>query len=372
MRLLRIELEFFRNLVGQTIDLHPRYNLLVGDNGQGKTNFLEAVGCLGTLRSFRGAGRGEMIRHGEKMCRVAGRVLTGKVEHDLSFSLTTGGRAQFLDGRQVRAPEEYLSHLRMVSFIPEDVGIITGSPSWRRRVIDRSVFEINPGYVTEYRRYLAVLRQRNSLLRARRHTATEVDSWSQGLAEAGAVLVRRRLELLGTIEPVMAETCASLGFDGKLGLSYKPSFRMDEEELCRPADATRISHALATRLHEVSARESRAGHTVVGPHRDNVAFTLDGRDMGRFSSQGQKRGAMLSFRLALARAISNASGSNPLVLLDDVASELDATRHRALGRLAAESEAQFFITTTSEEGGLMGRESGYVFEVREGRVGRLK
>jgi DNA replication and repair protein RecF len=373
MRLLWVELDRYRNLAGQRIELHPRYNLLVGDNGQGKTNFLEAVSYLGTLKSFRNAARGEMIRQGEEVCRVAGRVRSGSVEQDVAFALTGRGRAQFLNDQKVSSPEKYLASLRLVSFIPEDVGLVSGSPSWRRRVIDRSVFEVVPGYVTEYRKYLATLRQRNTLLRKRGYSSKELESWTSQLADVGCVLIRRRLDLLGSLGPAMADLGVRFGFQRSLGLSYQATLgpAAGQQELAGMGrEEIRIS--LAAELTRVAEREARAGHSLAGPHRDNVLFTINGHDMSRFASQGQKRSAVLSMKLALAGSISSSVDSYPIVLLDDVASELDTSRRQALGQLVRETKAQFFVTTTSEEAGFLDRNEGFVFEVKDGQLARLE
>ncbi|TNF45442.1 DNA replication and repair protein RecF, partial [bacterium] len=210
MRLVQTDLDQFRNLVTQTVNLHPHYNLLVGKNGQGKTNFLEAIGFLGTLKSFRAASRSEVIKEGSDTCRVSSVICGQGMTRSAAFSLTRKGRAQFLDGKKINSPEEYLAAVRVVSFIPEDVGLVSGPPSRRRKIIDRSVFEVWPEYVRDYRQYLRVLRQRNALLRRRDHRIDELKSWNRSLADCGATLVLKRTRLLLKINPIMEEVSAAL------------------------------------------------------------------------------------------------------------------------------------------------------------------
>ena len=308
-----MDLDRFRNLQQQRIQLHPRYNLLLGQNGQGKTNFLEAVGYLGSLRSIRAAGRSEMIRHGESMCRVSGSVAAEGLERPLAFALTRRGRTQFLDDKKVHSPEEYLQALKIVHFIPEDVGLVGGSPAWRRKVLDRSVFEVTPRYVSEYRKYLLVLRQRNALLRRGRASDAEIRSWNQALASAGAILVERRLQLIKTLNPVMEEMGARLGLGGGLGLTYISSFRTEDRggDADKPGavkdnfageptpDNGSIKQRILESLAGLAEREARSGHTLAGPHRDNIIFILGtegiNTDLARYGSQGQKRSAVLAF-----------------------------------------------------------------------------
>ncbi|UCG39620.1 MAG: DNA replication and repair protein RecF [bacterium] len=380
-----MSLDRFRNLQRQKVELHPRFNLLLGRNGQGKTNFLEAVGYLGTLRSFRSAGRSEMIGRGQEMCHVSGDVLSGGSERRVAFTLTRKERVQFLDDRKVGSPESYLQALKVIHFIPEDVSLVSGSPSWRRKVVDRAVFDVSPHYASEYRRYLAALRQRNALLRRGRAARGEMEGWNRTLASTGAALVRRRFDLLLAINPLMDDLGRRLGLDDGLRLVYQPSFPLTpgvEDSgavTSRPAAGAGledIEKGIGEGLTETAAREGRAGHTLVGPHRDNIAFVTRAQgqdhDLSRFGSQGQKRGAVLIFKMALASLVADARGDWPIVLLDDVASELDKTRREALGRLVREMDAQFFISTTGEEYMFLPAEEGRIWNVADGRLRLLE
>jgi DNA replication and repair protein RecF len=386
MRLKWVDLDCFRNLENQKTELHPRYNLLLGRNGQGKTNFLEAVGYLGSLRSFRSAGRSEMIRKSERLSRISGGVISEGSHRTLTVALTTKERTQFLDEKRVTSPEDYLQVLKTVHFIPEDVGLVSGSPSWRRKVIDRAVFEVIPQYVTEYRKYLLTLRQRNALLRRGVNSAAELGSWNSALASSGATLVERRLSLINSLNPLMAELGDKLGLGEGLGLVYTASFDLDglksgslfvaadgeAESLYREPDAEPIRERILESLAVVSDRETRSGHTLVGPHRDKIFFALDtmggSKDLARYGSQGQKRSSVLAFKLALAINLHRTKGVWPIILLDDVASELDAVRRKALGKIIRSTGAQFLISTTGEEYMFLPADEGKIFQVREGRL----
>jgi DNA replication and repair protein RecF len=386
MRLLWVEPDRFRNLDRQVVELHPRFNLLLGRNGQGKTNFLEAVGYLGTLRSFRSGGRTEMIRHNETSVRVTGSVSSGGLERAVAFTLTSKGRQQYIDDKKIASPEQYLQALKVVHFIPEDVNLVGGSPSWRRKVIDRSVFEIVPDYVREYRRYLSTLRQRNALLRGGGGREGELEGWDEGLASAGAVLVCRRLDLIHALNPRMEQLGERLGLGPGLGLVYNSACAFPEDVLPdplpeavpdgsrvptkQPVQPRQIESAILEELLKVRPREARLGHTLAGPHRDNILFRLGGpdqpTDLARYGSQGQKRSAVLAFKLALAAAYRETHEAWPLVILDDVASELDETRRKALGELVVEMEAQFIISTTGEEYMFLPAGEGKIWTVEQG------
>ncbi len=378
MRLHWADLDRYRNLERQKVNLHPRYNLFVGNNGQGKTNFLEAIGYLGTLKSFRSASRTDIIRHGSDLCRISSELSSGGVIRNLAFALSRRGRSQFLDDRKVSSPEEYLSAVALISFIPEDVGLISGPPSLRRRTVDRAVFEIRLPYIDEYRRYLRVLRNRNALLRKGAADRDELDSWTRSLIRDGAVLISRRLELMSAINRHLGPTTRKLGLDGEAALAYFPSFGPppddqgpDEKGDLILSPGLDIEGSFSEAVRAVRGREIRARHSLIGPHRDNVLFMMDGRNMARFGSQGQKRVSVLAFKLALARVIRQRKGFWPVILLDDVASELDQARRRSLGHLIRDMDAQFMVTTTSEEPGFLDRKEGYIFSVKQGKITRL-
>lgn len=372
MRLVEADLDQFRNLATQTVNLHPHYNLLVGKNGQGKTNFLEAIGFLGTLKSFRAASSSEIIRKGSNLCRVSGTIQGQHMSRSVSIALTRKGRTQYLDGEKMTSPEQYLTAVRVVSFFPEDVSLVSGPPSRRRKNVDRSVFEVWPDYVREYRQYLRVLRQRNALLRRGSFDAGQMESWDRSLAESGGAIVRRRVMLLSKLNPFMGELGSVLGLENGLHLGYQPSF-MKIHELPGALDegVSRITGALLQKLAEVKDREREVAHTTVGPHRDNIFFTGTEGDMARYGSQGQKRSAVLSYKLALARVIREVRGVWPLVLLDDVASELDSTKRKALGGLVKTMEAQFIISTTAEDPQFLDRRDGNIFSVESGLLEQL-
>ena len=329
-----------------------------------------------------------MIGHGETMCRVSGELQTGGMEKSLTFTLNHRGRTQFIDDRKISSPEQYLQSVRIVHFIPEDVGLVGGSPSWRRKVVDRSVFETCPGYTGEYRRYLTALRQRNALLRRGRPSREEKEGWDQALANTGSVLVKRRWDFLLTINPAMKKVGKRLGLGEGLHLAYIPSYMREEDRKetglrdlpVQSGSVTEEGRKMIIReiiegIHRESDREARTGHSLIGPHRDGVLFFTGGpktpRDLARYGSQGQKRSAVLAFKIALAKVVAEIRGEWPLVILDDVSSELDDYRRKALGHLVREMKAQFFISATGEEFMFLPAEEGHIWKVRNGTLERF-
>ncbi len=304
-----------------------------------------------------------MIEHDADMCRVAGRFENGQTGWTASFSLAHDGRTQFLDEKRIPSPDKYLGWSGIVSFIPEDVALVSGSPSSRRKAVDRAIFQKTDGYAVEYRKFLRVLRNRNALLRNPRASHEEWKSWTRSLSGAASLIVRHRVRLLSEISPHMERIGKDLGLDGKLTLDYQPSFRLENN-----ASKEDVTEALYEGFLIAKKRDMDARHTTVGPHRDDICFVLGGQSLARYGSQGQKRTAILTFKLSIAQVLKDTRGTYPLVLLDDVASELDETKRRALGTLISEIDAQFVVTTTGDDYMFLSDRKGYVMKVEDGKI----
>jgi len=320
------------------------------------------------------------------MCRVSGLLLSGNLEKILSFSLNHRGRSQFFDDRRVSSPEEYLRSVGTIHFVPEDVGLVGGPPAWRRKVLDRGIFETRPAYWSEYRRFLAALRQRNALFRRERVVREEKEGWDHALAETASWIVKRRWELLETLNPEVMALGKRLGLGDGVFLGYRPSFETarnasgsaeaaktewpeapeQDQEIKRELLVEKIMEALSRERD----KELRNRHTLVGPHRDGITFFLKGTgsplDLSRYGSQGQKRGAVLAFKLALARTVARVRGEWPLVILDDVSSELDGDRRAALGRILRDMDAQVFVSATRPDDMVQPAGEGNSWKVAEG------
>ncbi len=307
-----------------------------------------------------------MIEHGADMCRVTGRFENTLTGWTASFSLAHDSRDQFLDEKKIPSPDEYLRWSGIVSFIPEDVGLVSGSPSSRRKAIDRAIFQKTDGYAAEYRKFLRVLRNRNALLRNPGASKEEWKSWTRSLSGAASVIIKHRVGLLSEINPHMERIGKELGLDGKLSLDYLPTFCLESN-----ASKEDITEALDKGFMDAKTRDMEACHTTVGPHRDDISFFLGGQSLARYGSQGQKRAAVLAFKLSVAKTLKDKRGSYPLVLLDDVASELDETRRRALGSLITEIDAQFVVTTTGDDYMFLSDRKGCVMTVKDGKIEKI-
>ncbi|HLH28722.1 MAG TPA: DNA replication/repair protein RecF [Acidimicrobiales bacterium] len=335
MHLTTLSLLDFRNVVEATVVFDPEGTTLVtGPNGAGKTNLLEAVAYAATLRSFRGAPREAMVRHGQERAVVRAETKVGPRDLTVEAELAVAGRSRALLNRQpVRRRSDLHEALRCTVFSPQDIVIVRGGPADRRAFLDETLEAVDPKAARELEELERVLRQRGALLRdAYRRSPGEVerslDVWDQRLEETGTRVVEAREQLVEQLQPRVAalyDDLAGRRFDVRL--RYARSWE------------GALSAGLAAHRQVDLAR----GVTTVGPHRDELELTVAGLPARTQTSQGEQRSLALALRLAGHRLATERLGEPPLLLLDDVFSELDDGRRRAL--VAALPAGQALVTS---------------------------
>jgi DNA replication and repair protein RecF len=341
VRLRKLSLQHFRNIAQAEVEPSPRLTVLIGENGQGKTNLLEAVYLLATLRPLRAGRLAELIRFGAERAVVAGQVMTGAGERRLAVEVRPTERSASLDGKPIERLDTYLDGLAAVCFSPDDLLVVKGGPELRRRFLDRAAFNRWPAVLGEARDYVRALRARNAALRSGRGPVEE--SFRQPLCRAGARLLRRRRDVAIELEPRLASAFAEISGPGAPAaeLAYRPSagIELDGDEA---ALEQRLAEALAARL----VRDLDRGYTSCGPHMDDVLLGIGGRAARAYGSQGQQRAYVLSLRIAEVENLRAILGRPPLLLLDDVSSELDPAKNGFLLAYVASLPAQAFLTAT--------------------------
>jgi len=354
MRLTQLSLFNFRNYVRLALDLPAGVTVLLGDNAQGKTNLLEAVYYLATSRSPQAGSDREIVNwlatESEPLpyARLVGRVSRDSGNLTIEITLTQQGEAEGRYRKQIRlngVPHramDLLGNLNVVLFLPEDIALVSGAPGGRRHYLDATLCQIDPGYCRALSRYNQILTQRNALLRDLRERGGDVAQlafWDEQLVEHGAHLVTRRRQCLDDLDGLVRQVHAELT-DGaeRLRLDYLPSLNLDNEET--------VAQAFVSQLRSLRTREIAAGVTLTGPHRDDLAFIIDGMNAGVYASRGQQRTVALALKLAEVTLMFQATGERPVLLLDDVLSELDAHRRSFLLRVLDDGPQQAIITTT--------------------------
>ena len=336
MHLAHLRLRDFRNYTRLDADFAPGFHLLLGDNAQGKTNVLEAVYLMATLRSFRGVGGAQMIRHGQKGYFVGGNV-TGQGEHEVKIYWSA--RKLALDGQPVKRLGDYLGTLRAVVFCTEDLHLVKSTARARRRFLDLLLAQTQPGYLPLLQRYMRAVRARNALLKHSRQGGTDeatLDSFSHELVELGNQLIRMRTELAPKFSPLARLAYRRISNDAEeLRIEYQPSVKKD----------------FAVELAQSRGRERTYRSTLVGPHRDDLQLLLNEKSAAQFGSEGQKRTLAIALKMAQAEFLAGIHGSPPILLIDDVMGELDVKRRSGFLPLleqARKTGGQVFMTCTEE------------------------
>lgn len=336
MKVTRLALRDFRNFAEAEVRPHPRFNVLWGENGQGKTNLLEALYWLSTLRPLRASRLRELVRWGQKATRVEGDVLHEGLTHRLAVEVAEGDRRALREDKAIRAAQ-YFGALAVVLFTPDDVGMVRGSPDLRRRFLDRAIFTGRPAHLSTVLDYRRALDARNRLLREGAPDDL-VDVYEVTLAQQAARLMAARRAYVAELAPRFAGIVGAVAGD-ELGveLSYRPSLGVE------PEDDVGALHAAWS---DDRARDRERGFTQRGPQADDLGFSLLDRSARNYASQGQQRAMVLALKIAEIQLLEQTRRCTPVLLLDDVSSELDPRRNARLFDFLGAFEGQVFITTT--------------------------
>ena len=361
MHIERLEAVRFRNLAPLALELTAAPVVLVGDNAQGKTNLLEGLALCATGRSFRHARPEELIRHGEPGARLAARFVRAGVRHDVEVELAPRHRGLRVDGRHVRQSTSLLELVNVVSFFPDDLRIAKGSPEERRRFLDRAIANHRPDFVAAALAYAKALKSRNALVRA--PTPPErrlLEVFDEELVRYGALVHACRSETLQALAPLATARFADI---------MRAESRLELELASGAPGEGAFGEQLRAALARSYARDRSRGMTTVGPHRADLLMRVGGRDARTFASQGQQRAIVLALKLAELEYLKGRLGAAPILLLDDVSSELDPERTRAFFAAVAALESQVWVSTTGAAA-LPLPGSAQVLRVRDGRLDR--
>jgi DNA replication and repair protein RecF len=347
--LSRLTCRGFRNLEETEVGLAPGMTVLLGDNGQGKTSFLEAIGVLATTRSFRRARAAELVRHGESAFSLSGRVEAAAGTLELALAHEDGRRRTWL-GRAPVELAEYVGQLTVVAITQAHAGIVRGSPQDRRDFLDRGILGLTPAYLRALSSHRRALRQKNALLRGEARAA-ELEAWNARLAAEAAELVVRRREYVASLSAVLEEL-------GPLFLPSAEPLALELQDACtkdealaeglaggEPSARAAVAELLERRMSEAAQRERSAGQALVGPHRDDLTLSSGGRDLRRFASSGQQRNALLALKVAKVELFRRRRGEPPVLLVDDIDTEIDPRRLETFLRHAA-GRAQTVVTSS--------------------------
>lgn len=349
MVIKKLTLQNFRNYERETFFFSEGLNVLSGRNAQGKTNCAEAVFYLCTGSPLRIRHEKQLIRFGEEKAYLAAETETRSGTVGLEAEIFENGRSLFVNGNKIRKFVDFLGHMTSVFFSPGELRLVQDGPDERRRFLNLSISQTSPSYGSALLRYSKILDQRNNLLKSK-----DIDTvlftlpvWDEQLSTYAARIVRARREFIKELSPLAAEAHAYLTDNSEtLSVGADGNYPETEEE---------IQKKLVREMANSYERDIRLGYTTVGPHRDDLKILIDGADARGYASQGQTRTAALSLKLAEAKIFEKLTGESPVLILDDVMSELDLPRRKKL--VERTRGLQCILTCTHAERVLYGEES---------------
>ncbi len=355
-----IELKNFRNYEGLKIDFSPSTNILYGENARGKTNILEAAYMSGTSKSHKGSHDKEIIRFEEDEGHIRTKVIKNNKNYQIDIHLKKSGRKGIaVNHVPLKKAADIFGILNIIFFSPEDLGIIKNGPSERRRFMDSELCQIDKVYLNNLTNYNKVLNQRNKLLKEiyiNPSAKETIDVWDQQLITYGKKIIETRRRFINDISPIVKDMHNGIsGGRENLDIIYEPD--IDDiffyDELIRNRE-----------------KDIKTGSTSTGPHRDDLGFSIDNVDVRKYGSQGQQRTCALSLKLSEIKLVEEVIGEKPVLLLDDVMSELDSNRQNDL--LSSLGDMQILLTCTGVDSFIKNRfHIDKIFEIRDNNAFEL-
>jgi DNA replication and repair protein RecF len=349
MYITELELRNYRNYDTLNMTFENKVNVILGENAQGKTNVMESIFVLAMAKSHRTSNDKDLIRWDEEYAKIKGRIQKYSSSVPMELVISKKGKKAKYNHIEQRKLSQYVGNMNVVMFAPEDLHLVKGSPQVRRRFIDMEIGQVSPVYLYDIGQYQKILQQRNHYLKQLQLRKATDDTMLEVLTEqftqVSAKIIQKRFEFVKMLEewakPI--HTGISRGLE-TLEIVYKPSLDVSDE-----LDWSTMIKRFEEKFALIKKREIERGVTLVGPHRDDLQFLVNERDIHTFGSQGQQRTTALSVKLAEIELIHSEIGEYPILLLDDVLSELDDYRQSHLLN-TIQGKVQTFVTTTSIDG----------------------
>lgn len=344
-----LHLKNYRNYQELQVQFENKVNVILGENAQGKTNVMESIYVLAMAKSHRTSNDKDLVRWDEEYAKIEGRVKKQHGPLPMQLVISKKGKKAKCNHIEQQKLSQYVGNMNVVMFAPEDLHLVKGSPQVRRRFIDMEIGQVSPIYLHDIGQYQKILQQRNHYLKLlqtkKQKDETMLDILTEQFISMAVKIIYRRFEFLRLLESwaLPIHQGISRGLE-TLKIQYKPSVDVSEDQ-----DLSKMIEVFHEKYLKHKTREIERGTTLFGPHRDDLLFFVNGRDVQTFGSQGQQRTTALSLKLAEIELIHSEIGEYPILLLDDVLSELDDYRQSHLLN-TIQGKVQTFVTTTSVEG----------------------
>ncbi len=331
MRVTTLHCKGFRGLTNLAFEPEDGVNILRGHNAQGKTSVLESILYLATSRSHRTNSEAELVQHGAEGFSLKTEVLRSKTDVKVEANYWQGAKRFKINGVSQERISDILGRIHVILFSPEDVSLVKGSASYRRRFLDMELSQLHQGYLGALQQYRLILRQKNELLRKANSDTELLDVWDEQLATHGTLIGSHRTSFIEQLAKIAQIAYSEIADGEEMTISYNPDLRKDE--------------SLLEVLKKSRAADIRRGFTQRGPHRDDIEIAINGKRARSFASQGQQKTIALALKLAEYALVKDRIGESPVLMLDEVLAELDAKRQSQLFQFIDES-AQCIVTTT--------------------------
>lgn len=369
MKISKIKLVNFRNYFNSSVSLGMGMNIFIGDNAQGKTNILESITILALTKSHRIGVSPNIIMFGKKKSKIEGVIKKDRIISKLSIEITEDSKKLIINRTEIRKVADYISYLNVIVFTPDDLEIVKGSPNIRRNLLNIELSQISKEYLKNYNEYNKLLKTRNEYLKVlfQNNIAdkTYLDIITDKLIERAIIIYQKRKEYLDFVNININNYYYDISLDNGISIQYIPNveFKDYEYETIRK----RLKHIYKKNY----MKELNYGMTIYGPHRDDFSFIYNEKDLKYFGSQGQQKLAVLSFKLAEIAIFNEFCGTKPVLLLDDIFSELDIKKRNRLLKIIHENDIQSVITTTDIRNiNKKYVEKATIFEVKNGSIER--
>lgn len=341
MIIKKLELTNYTNYQQEKIDFHPNINILIGENAQGKSNLIDSIFFMSTGRSHRHFKELLLIKWGEAFFRLKGEIKNSKGDFLIEHAVKKGKKLVKINGIYIESLKHLVGLFGTIVFTPDDLNLIKGGPDSRRRFLNRKLVQLNSLFYENSLCYQKTLLQRNNLLKRGKIQKEEIAIWNEQLSDYGSKIIFERVKTLTKLEPICKEIHFQLsGNKENITLEYQPSFLLPES-----IDEEKIKIIFLNKLADSYQEDLKRGFTTIGPHRDDFNCYLNQINARLYGSQGQQRTAVLTLKLAMLKLLKQETGEFPVLLLDDVFSELDQGRREFLLDTINNS-VQTIITTT--------------------------
>ena len=369
MRISKINLTNFRNYLSASVKLNEKMNIFVGDNAQGKTNILESIVILALTKSHRVVNNPNIITFGKSKSKIEGVIKKDKLISKLQVELMNEEKKLYINKTNIRKIADYISNLNVIVFTPDDLEIVKGSPNIRRNLLNIQLSQISKSYLNTYNEYNKILKTRNEYLKILYSNniadKTYLDVLTDKLIEKAILIYQKRKEYIDFINESINDNFKYISGESGLSIQYVDNIELEEY------DYESIRKKLKHKLYKNYNRELQYGMTMYGPHRDDLIFNYQGKDLKIYGSQGQQKIAILCFKLSEIPIFKNISGFYPVLLLDDIFSELDIKKRNKLLKLINDFEIQSIITTTDLKNiNKKNLDDAFIFEVKNANIVR--